>query len=692
MKNRTPSRNNKDQGISLGTIFDGIGETKDQLIIDPNQLKKHALVCGVTGSGKTNTCFRLAEELKRCDVPFMVLESCKSEYRSLLTDSDSFPDAMVYTAADDSIVPLRLNPFEIIKGVKVLAHIDALKAVFNASFEMYAPMPQVLEKCLILLYEQKGWDLTENRNSRLFPGTSLDDAPSQIFPTMKELYEIIEPVTQSYNYSERIGPDVSAALKARIGSLLTGSKERIFSTRRSATPQHLFDRPTVVEIKDLFSSDEKAFVSQILLLFLYEYRKASGASAALKHVLFVEDAHRLFGSCRQVDGEKVQLGSYFQNVFRNVFSEIGAYGQGIVISTQCPSDLPPDILNNSNLRLIHRLSTNKEVGAVSGAMYFNDVDRRCINCLSVGDALVYGENMEQPCRLRVPFRERSLTGDLTPEVSDEMVRAAMKQRDPGYTDKTSVREQFLTGCDPWDRKVGAVVAEDPTFRQTFNRFVMSMLNDKTQLVHFRAQIIHEVQRILGGRRFKVVAVTWCALVEASDRYFDQKGEGHSWFYDLVVERKTQWLNLLKVAFLPSGETRRISAKQLEQWKEDLVQAQKREQGPLPTCGPCTSKCLYRFEVSEVVGDAKVRYDFNASLNRKETPASESAAWFCRLLTERLIGRFDLDLAYCLAVHLIKDQQLSSDAQFVLLHKVRRALEGGDEGGGVTSSRPTPSES
>jgi hypothetical protein len=45
-----------------------------------------------------------------------------------------------------------------------------------------------------------------------------------------------------------------------------------------------------------------------------------------------------------------------------------------------------------------------------------------------------------------------------------------------------------------------------------------------------------------------------------------------------------------------------------------------------------------------------------------------------LLTERLIGQGDVDLAYCLAVHLIKDQQLSTDAQLVLLHKVRTALE------------------
>ena len=40
----------------------------------------------------------------------------------------------------------------------------------------------------------------------------------------------------------------------------------------------------------------------------------------------------------------------------------------------------------------------------------------------------------------------------------------------------------------------------------------------------------------------------------------------------------------------------------------------------------------------------------------------------------MIGQADIDLAYCLAAHLIKDQQLSTDAQLVLLYKVRTALE------------------
>ena len=53
-----------------------------------------------------------------------------------------------------------------------------------------------------------------------------------------------------------------------------------------------------------------------------------------------------------------------------------------------------------------------------------------------------------------------------------------------------------------------------------------------------------------------------------------------------------------------------------------------------------------------------------------------------------MGQNDIDLSFCICVHLIKDQQLSNNAQVVLLQKVRTALETidteGNEGGTPSS--------
>lgn len=83
-----------------------------------------------------------------------------------------------------------------------------------------------------------------------------EDCPPEIYPTMKDLYEIIDPIVEGFGYSDRIGPDVQAALKARIGSLLIGGKGQMLNTRRSIPMKQLFGRPTVVELKMVSEDSE----------------------------------------------------------------------------------------------------------------------------------------------------------------------------------------------------------------------------------------------------------------------------------------------------------------------------------------------------------------------------------------------------------------------------------------------------
>ncbi len=181
------------------------------------------------------------------------------------------------------------------KGVKVQTHLDALKSVFNASFEMYAPMPQVLEKALNSIYAVRGWDLVQNKNRRLPPGMQPGDpdCPPGIYPTMKDLYEILILLQNHLVIQNVLVPDVQAALKARIGSLLIGGKGQMLNTRRSIPPEILFGRPTVVELKMVSEDSEKSFLMGMLLVFLYEYRETLGPKESLQHVMLVEEAHRL---------------------------------------------------------------------------------------------------------------------------------------------------------------------------------------------------------------------------------------------------------------------------------------------------------------------------------------------------------------------------------------------------------------
>jgi hypothetical protein len=668
--------------IAIGNILDRGVDTGNLYYIDVDAMQKHTIVCGVTGGGKTNTCFYLLGQLWKFKIPFMVCEPAKSEYRHMMLMSETFKGVgQAFSLGDETVSPFRLNPFEIMKGVKVQTHLDALKSVFNASFEMYSPMPQVLEKALNSIYSVRGWDLVQNKCRRLPPGVNLGDpdCPPEIYPTMKDLYEIIEPITESFGYSERIGPDVQAALKARIGSLLIGGKGQMLNTRRSIPMETLFGKPTVIELKMVSEDSEKSFLMGMIMVFLYEYREALGPHDNLQHVMLIEEAHRLLKNVPTAQsGESANPAGKAVEFFTNMLAEIRSYGQGFIIADQIPNKLAPEALKNTNLKIMHRIVAVDDRDSMGGAMNLDDIQKRHVTALGQGRAIVYAEKMEQPYHLAIMFdKTKEVPPPETPEESDQIVRDAMKGLDIVATFDRHLGCKFcLHRCDSNILDTAQMVADDTLFRQVYNRYLLSTLKDLTQLVHFRAQIIHEIQRVIGGRARSgnITGITWCALTQATERYFERKGEENYWFYDQVKEQHMRWLNLLRPAFQPTEVNRRLDIAVLRQWRDDFLELHKRDQGPLPTCGPCTSKCLYRFEVSEVVRDPKIKFDFNSSINRKDTPASDSAAWFCRLLTERLIGQGDVDLAYCLAVHLIKDQQLSTDAQLVLLHKVRTALE------------------
>jgi len=685
--------------IAIGNVLDRGVDTGNLYYIDIDSMQKHTIVCGVTGGGKTNTCFYLLGQLWKYGIPFMVCEPAKSEYRHMMLLSESFKGVgQAFSLGDETVSPFRLNPFEIMKGVKVQTHLDALKSVFNASFEMYSPMPQVLEKALNEIYRVRGWDLVQNKNRRLPPGIEVGDpdCPPEIYPTMKDLFEIIDPITESFGYSERIGPDVQAALKARVGSLLIGGKGQMLNTRKSIPPEVLFGRPTVVELKMVSEDSEKSFLMGMLLVFLYEYRESLGPKEHLQHVMLVEEAHRLLKNVpTQQSGETANPAGKAVEFFTNMLAEIRAYGQGFIIADQIPNKLAPEALKNTNLKIMHRIVATDDRDSMGGAMNLDDIQKRHVTALGQGRAIVYAERMEQPYHLAIMFdKSKEVPGPNTPEESDQVVRDAMKGLNIVQTFDRHMGCKFcLHRCDSQILDTAILVADDPLFRQVYNRYILSTVKDLTQLVHFRAQIIHEIMRVIGGRARSgnITGITWCVLTQATERYFERKGEENYWFYDQVREQHLRWLNLLRPAFQPTDVNKRLDINILREWRDDFVELHRRDQGPLPTCGPCTSKCLYRFEVSEVVRDPKIKFDFNSSINRKDTPASDSAAWFCRLLTERLIGQGDMDLAYCLAVHLIKDQQLSTDAQLVLLHKVRTALENFQREGEGGEGEPPPDQ-
>jgi hypothetical protein len=330
-------------------------------------LSRHVFIAGVTGSGKTNTSMQILRGLHDQGVPFLVIEPAKREYRELAVPAigdDSSErlarELTVFTAAGDDGTPLQINPFEKEEGTTVAEHVDLLRAVFAASFgDMWSPLPQVLEQCLVRTYRDRGWDLLSNRNQR----RGEHDDPALAFPTLRELAGTVDEIVARLGFDPEARDRVRGSLATRINGLRVGTKGALFDTRNSCSMAALLGGPAVLELERLADESDKAFLMGLLLIRLVEYRRgqrraaALGASSgdALQHVLIIEEAHRLLTNVSP--GREGEGSARAQAVesFSNLLAEIRAYGQGIVVVDQVPTKLASDVIKNTNLKIAHRI-------------------------------------------------------------------------------------------------------------------------------------------------------------------------------------------------------------------------------------------------------------------------------------------------------------------------------------------------
>ena len=379
--------------IKLGNIVASPYNEKQvgEYLFDAADFDRHALVVGATGGGKSNTIRSLLKTLNdKCGIPFMVIESAKSEYWQL--SNLGLNVSVLQLGAHDA--PFRLNPFECIEGFPLQTHVDALLSTFKAAFEMYPPMPFILEQSVYAVYHDYGWDVATGKNSRAI----------KQYPTLSDLYWQIPITVESSAYDKEIKDNVTGSLQTRIRSLIIGGKGGMMDCRSSTPLSSLLNRALVLELENLGDDDTKAFVIGLLMTQLYELRRtqSAGLSKPFSHLLIIEEAHRLLKRV-SADGENGNPRAAAVEFFCNMLSEIRSYGQGILIADQSPQKLAQDAVRNTNLKIVHRIVDADDREAVAGAMHMNEEQREAITMLGRGVAAVYAEGDHRPRLVKMPL-------------------------------------------------------------------------------------------------------------------------------------------------------------------------------------------------------------------------------------------------------------------------------------------------
>ena len=408
--------------LRLGMILDGLDRPVGEFTVPLPTLNRHALVTGATGAGKSQTVRHLLEQLAAAGLPWLVIEPVKSEYPAIAGRLAGPPGAAgaagpvpgaavtVINPADPDAVPFSVNPLAPEPGYPVQAHIDMVRALFLAAFDADEPFPQIMAQALQRVYEECGWDVVTGGP---VPGA----AAGPVIPTLAQLQRAALAVIEEVGYGAQLQADVRGFVDVRLRSLRIGSAGRFFEGGHPGDVAALLDRNVVLAIEDVANDEDKTFLMGTLIIRLVEHlrlRARTGQREGLRHVIVIEEAHRLLRAGRQG-----RASAHAVELFASMLAEIRAYGEGLVIAEQIPAKLVPDVVKNTALKVVHRLPARDDRDLVGAAMNLDEDQSRQVVSLPPGVAAVFADGMDRPVRVRVPFgggREAAAPGPAPPLV------------------------------------------------------------------------------------------------------------------------------------------------------------------------------------------------------------------------------------------------------------------------------------
>lgn len=379
--------------IELGCLIQNGNELKESPVyLDKEVLDKHIFVSGVTGSGKTTTCQKI---LKKSNMPFLVIEPAKTEYRVMYRQDE---DVLIFTLGDNQTNPISMNPLIFYPSESITSRVDMICACIESAFDMEAAIPQIIEQAIYKSYEEKGWDIYTNKN-RFYSEEECFNGSGNAFPNISDLIKNCEIVVNEQGFDERLKNDYIGSIKARLLGLTSGGKGFLLNTNSSIDFIELLNHKVVFELENIRSGAEKSLIMGFILINLSEaIREKYQTDGKFQHITLIEEAHRLLSKYQA--GENPAKKQSIE-MFSDMLAEIRKYGESLIIADQIPNKLTPDILKNTNTKIIHRIFAADDKEAVGNTVMLKEEQKEFLSNLPTGRAVYFTTGTDKAIQIKV---------------------------------------------------------------------------------------------------------------------------------------------------------------------------------------------------------------------------------------------------------------------------------------------------
>jgi hypothetical protein len=295
----------------------------------------HLMVTGETGSGKTQATKSILAEMRQFNVPALILDF-KDDYSEPV-----YAETEGLNVYDPNEQPLPFNP--LVPAVdprngraNPTHHLHQLTDIIKRIYRLGDQQAYRLREAIKSVYEAAG-----------VPTRSFEPKAGQEYPAFEAVRDELEEDKESQALLGRMSPIFDLELFS------SGAQVTDFAT--------VAEQSTVIRLAQLPGDEVKNSVAEFFLMALYNYLVRQPQSHALGQLAVLDEAWRLVDS------------PFLEPLMR----EGRAFGLGVVIASQFPTDLPTPVSGSTATKLYFSQTNVEQI---------RDIQRTILGKTSGGDA------------------------------------------------------------------------------------------------------------------------------------------------------------------------------------------------------------------------------------------------------------------------------------------------------------------
>ncbi|MEL6868518.1 MAG: DUF87 domain-containing protein [Pseudomonadota bacterium] len=532
-------------------------EISDELVLyDSKDLNTHAVIIGMTGSGKTGLGIGMIEEAAMDNIPVIAIDP-KGDMANLMltfpefrgTDFEPWVNPQSAANRGETVAQFATGQAKLWKDgiagwgqkparvrelkkrvdmnvytpgsnaglpISVLKSFDAPAAAVREDRDLYRERVQVTATSILALLGVDADPVTSREHILIAnlldhhwqQGQSLD-LPAMITliqrPPMKTIG--VMPLDTFYPEKDRM------ALAMQLNSLLAAPGFEAWMEGEALDIQKLFytdsgqPRVSIMSIAHL-SDAERMFFVCMLLNQLIAWMRAQSGTSSLRAMLYMDE---IFGYMPPVANPPSKT------LLLTLLKQARAYGVGLTLSTQNPVDLDYKGLSNTGTWMIGRLQTERDKARVmeglEGASAAGEFDRQAMEQTLAGLGkrrfLLHNVHESHP----VVFGTRWVMSYLAGPMTREQIKTLMATRKSAHTQAQTNATKAATLNAATSKRVAESATSAPVVPSGINEYWLD--GDASALV-YRPALVGAAELFFSSARYKVEQERECVATVLPD--------------------------------------------------------------------------------------------------------------------------------------------------------------------------------